>query len=114
MPQSGQTNTAPGVSLPVIGDSSITTNGSPLPGDQGIDLAQGAFDFYAVVVPTNNGRLLLTELQAISGNPYLYLRVGAAPTLNHYAGGSYDAGCSGQTPLYQRSLTGSTTALETR
>jgi len=109
MPQPGETNTAPGLSLPAIGDSGIAANGSPLPGDQGIDLAQGKFDFYAVVVPTNNASVLRTELQAISGNPNLYLRVGAAPTLNHYAGGGYDAGCGGQTPLYDRALTGSTT-----
>ena len=57
----------------------------PLPGDQGIDLKQGGYDYYAVLVPTTNAGLLRAELQSISGNPNLYLRVGAAPTLNHYA-----------------------------
>ena len=74
MPAVGQTNTAPGLTLPFIGDSGVDTNGNPLPGDQGIDLAQGEFDYYAVIVPTNNAAVLRTELQAISGNPNLYLR----------------------------------------
>jgi hypothetical protein len=106
MPSPGQTNTAPGLALPFIGDSGVDTNGNPLPGDQGIDLAQGGFDFYAVMVPTNNAAVLRTELQAISGNPNLYLRVGAAPTLNHYAEGSCDS-WDGQ--LIDRQLTGGTT-----
>src|SRR5207244_2206374 len=103
MPVAGQTNVAPGLALPMIGDSGIAANGNPLPGDQGIDLEQGEFDYYAVMVPTNNAGLLRAELQAISGNPNLYLRVGAAPTLAHYSAGSY-----GDT-LYQRSLTGTAT-----
>ena len=106
MPAMSQTNVTPGMALPMIGDSGVDTNGNPLPGDQGIDLAQGEFDFYAVIVPTNNAAVLRTELQAISGNPNLYLRVGAAPTLNHYAGGSCDYG-DGQ--LIDRQLTGGTT-----
>ena len=103
MPAIGQTNLAPGLALPMIGDSGIDASGNPLPGDQGIDLEQGEFDYYAVMVSANNAGLLRTELQAISGNPNLYLRVGAAPTLAHYSTGSY-----GDT-LYERSLTGNTT-----
>jgi hypothetical protein len=102
MPAAGQTNTAPGLTLPFIGDSGMDTNGNPLPGDQGIDLAQGEFDYYAVIVPTNNAAVLRTELQAISGNPNLYLRAGAAPTLAHNIYGQ-----SGS--VYDRSLTGGTT-----
>ncbi|MGA2556269.1 MAG: LamG-like jellyroll fold domain-containing protein, partial [Verrucomicrobiota bacterium] len=112
MPPAGQTNTAPGLVFPAIGDSGIDSNGNrildPQTGtvtDQGIDLKQGHFDIYAVVVPTNNAALLRTELQAISGNPNLYLRVGAAPTLNHYAQGS----CDWWDPLMDRQLTGGTT-----
>ncbi|SPE53115.1 hypothetical protein SBV1_1640001 [Verrucomicrobia bacterium] len=111
MPQVGQTNTAPGLALPAVGDSGIDTNGNPILDpqtgtvtDQGIDLKQGHFDVYAVVVPTTNAALLRTELQAISGNPNLYLRVGAAPTLNHGPYGS----CNGSS-VYDRSLTGGTT-----
>ena len=111
MPALGQTNTAPGLTLPYIGDSGVGTNGNPLVGDQGIDLKQGQFDYYAVQVPSNNAALLRTELQAISGNPNLYLRVGALPTLAHYSGGSYDI--NGyyyyRTPLYDRSLTSGNT-----
>jgi large repetitive protein len=102
MPPIGQTNVAPGLALPTIGDSGVDTNGTPLPGDQGIDLKQGEFDYYAVIVPTNNAALLRTELQAISGNPNLYLRTGAAPTLAHNVSGN------GGT-IYDRSLTGGTT-----
>lgn len=66
----------------------MDTNGASLPDDQGVDLAQGQYHFYAIVVPQNNAGLLRTELQAISGNPNLYLRDGAAPTLYHYSRGS--------------------------
>jgi hypothetical protein len=102
MPAIGQTNVASGLALPMIGDSGMDTNGNPLPGDQGIDLKQGGFDYYAVVVPTNNAALLRTVLQAISGNPNLYLRIGPAPTLAHNASGN------GGT-IYDRSLIGGTT-----
>jgi hypothetical protein len=105
MPAAGQTNTAPGLALPFIGDSGVDTNGNPLPGDQGIDLQQGGYDYYAVMVPGNNGAVLRTELQAISGNPNLYIRVGNAPTLNHYAEGS----CDYYDVLIDRQLTGGTT-----
>ena len=97
MPPVGQSKTAAGLVFPAIGDSGMDASGNPILDpqtgtvtDQGIDLKQGHFDIYAVVVPTNNAALLRTELQAISGNPNLYLRVGAAPTLNHYAQGSCD------------------------
>ena len=61
-------------------DSGVQNNGIPLPGDQGIDLAQNDWHFYAVDVPEGNGGLLRTELQAISGNPDLYLREDGVPT----------------------------------
>ncbi len=104
MPTPGQTNVAPGLSLPLIGDSGVDAVGNPLPGDQGIDLKQGYFDFYAVNVPGTNAALLRTELIALSGNPQIYLRAGAAPTTAHLSQGSY----SGY-PLVDRSLTSATT-----
>jgi hypothetical protein len=79
----------------------VDTNGIALPGDQGTDLAQGNFDYYAVVVPTNNSGILRTRLDAISGNPNLYIRAGAAATLSHYQNGNYGA------TLYDRNLTAS-------
>jgi hypothetical protein len=109
MPSLGQTNIAPGLTMPVFGDSGTDAAGIPLLGDHGIDLKQGQFDYYAVLVPANNAGLLRTELDAISGNPNLYLRVGTAPTLAHYSGGNYDVDCYYRTALYDRSLTGSTT-----
>jgi hypothetical protein len=84
-------------------DSGVQNNGNPLPGDQGTDLAQNDWHFYAIDVPVGNGGLLRTQLQAISGNPDLYLREDGVPTTHHYSHGSL-----GQ-PLVDRSLTGTTT-----
>ncbi len=103
MPAIGQTTTAPGLALPEFGDTGVNPAGANLPGDQGVDLAQGQYDFYAIMVPTNNAGLLRTELQAISGNPTLYLRAGAAPTSNHGSVGN------GGSPLIDRQLSGSVT-----
>jgi hypothetical protein len=105
MPTTTQTNTAPGLVLPEFGDTGVDTNGAALPGDQGVNLAQSQYDFYAIIVPTNNAGLLRTELQAISGNPYLYIRMGAMPTINHYASGS----CYDGSSLVDHELTGGNT-----
>ncbi|MFO1476310.1 MAG: hypothetical protein U1F98_06630 [Verrucomicrobiota bacterium] len=103
MPPVGGLVTTPGLPSagPLFGDTGVDTNGVPLAGDQGIDLAQGAFDYYAIVVPANNTAVLRTRLDAISGNPNLFIRVGAPSTLSHYLNGS-----SGAT-LYDRSLNAS-------
>ena len=103
-PQRGAPVTTPGLSAPTFGDSGVNTGGSALPGDQGIDLASGAFHYYAVNVPTNNGGLMRVALEAISGNPDYYLRFGAPPTLTH--------GPAGQTSpfrLVDREFTGTAT-----
>jgi hypothetical protein len=84
-------------------DSGVQNNGTPLPGDQGTDLAQNDWHFYAIDVPAGNGGLLRTELQAISGNPDLYLREDGVPTSNHSSHGAFGS------PLIDRSLTGTTT-----
>jgi hypothetical protein len=86
---------------PLFADSGVGTNGLPLAGDQGIDLANGSFDYYAIVVPTNNTGVLRTRLDAISGNPNLYIRSGAAPTLSHLSLGSIGS------TLYDRTLNAS-------
>ncbi|HWX23245.1 MAG TPA: pre-peptidase C-terminal domain-containing protein [Candidatus Binatia bacterium] len=83
---------------PLFGDSGVDTNGVALPGDQGIDLAQGDFDYYTVTVPPGNIGVLRSRLDAISGNPDLYIRVAAPSTLSHYLNGG-----SGPT-LYDRNL----------
>jgi hypothetical protein len=88
----------------VFGDSGLQNNGSPLPGDQGTDLGQGDWHFYAIDVPPGNGGLLRTELQAISGNPDLYIREDGVPTTHHTTlGSSYGEA------LIDRSLTGTAT-----
>jgi hypothetical protein len=103
MPALGGTVTTPGLPAggPLFGDVGVDTNGVPLPGDQGVDLEKGRFHYYAVVVPSNNVGVLRTRLDAISGNPDLYIRVGGAPTLSHYGNGDYYY--SGV--LHERSLT---------
>jgi hypothetical protein len=100
MPVFGNPVTTPGLPPggPLFGDSGVDTNGVPLPGDQGIDLAQGDFDYYTVTVPPGNIGVLRSRLDAISGNPNLYIRVGAPSTLSHYLNGGNGA------TLYDRSL----------
>jgi hypothetical protein len=83
MPGVGQPTTTPGLVAPDFGDSGIDTNGLSLPDDQGIDLEQGRYHFYAVQVTTNNGGLMRVVLEAISGNPDAYLRVFLPPTGSH-------------------------------
>lgn len=103
MPAIGGSVTTPGLPAagPLFGDTGVATNGIALSGDQGMDLEQGRFHYYAINVPSNNVGVLRTRLDAISGNPNLYIRVGGAPTLSHYANGDYYY--SGL--LYERSLT---------
>jgi len=89
---------------PLFADTGVDTNGLPLQGlqmDQGVDLAQGQFDYYAILVPTNNTGILRTRLDAISGNPNLYIRADAAPTLSHQLNGNYGG------VVYDRSLSAS-------
>ena len=73
--------------------------GTALPGDKGIDLGQDDWHFYAVDIPEGNAGLLRTELQAINGNPNLYIREDGVPTTDHYSNGP------GGTTLTSRSLT---------
>src|SRR5205085_1663696 len=88
MPLAGVTPSTPGVPAPYFGDSGVNPDGTPLnAGDRGIDLGQGRHHFYRVTVPPGNGGLLATYLEALSGNPDLYIRMGAAPTRNHNTSG---------------------------
>jgi hypothetical protein len=82
-----------------FGDSGNDSGGVPLPGDRGVDIGQDDWHFYAIDVPEGNAGLLRTELQAINGNPNLYLREDGVPTTDHNT-----AGPSG-TSLIHRSLT---------
>jgi large repetitive protein len=83
MPAQGESITTPGLSVPFIGDTGVDTNGIALAGDQGVDLVRGHYDIYAVDIPATNAGLLSTRLEAISGNPDLYIRYGDIPTINH-------------------------------
>jgi len=95
--------TTPGLPAagPLFADTGVDTSGNPVGGDQGTDLAQGAFDYYEIIVPANNTGVLRTRLDAIRGNPNLYIRAGVPPTLSHYSSGN-----CGST-LYDRSLSAS-------
>jgi large repetitive protein len=97
MPAVGQPGQTPGVTLPTIGDTGIETNGLPIAGDQSVFLEQGFSHYYAVQIPETNMGLLRFQLEAISGNPDLYLRASAVPTLSH------DLRGTGGT-LYERSM----------
>jgi hypothetical protein len=87
MPEPGQPITTPGVVAPLFGDTGVDTNGLPLPGDSSTFLVQGTLHYYAVSVPTNSYGVLRAVLEAVSGNPDLYLRFGAPPTLYHNTSG---------------------------
>ena len=102
MPGMGEPVTTPGLTAPEFGDTGTDTNGLPLPGDQGIDLGNGMFHYYAVIVPTNNAVLIRTMLEAISGNPDLYIRASYPPTLSHDANGNGGS-------IYERASTGTGT-----
>ncbi|MBK8102496.1 MAG: FG-GAP repeat protein [Cellvibrionales bacterium] len=77
----------PGLASPMFGDSGVAADGSaiinPNSLDQGTDLKVGRMHFYRVTVPAGNAGLLKTELQALSGNPQLYIRRNGMPTLDH-------------------------------
>ncbi|MCA9513332.1 MAG: hypothetical protein KC635_00160, partial [Myxococcales bacterium] len=87
MPARGVDPSVPGLAPPLFGDSGVLDDGSPVSNqgsdDQGVDLAQDTFRFYRVTVPPGNAGLFRTRVEAISGNPDLYIRRGAAPTLNY-------------------------------
>lgn len=102
MPSTGQTNTAPGLTLPFFGDSGIDTNGLPIAGDQSIFLDQGYQHFYAFVIPSTNLGVVRVSVETSSGNPDAFVRYGAAPTVLHNSIGS------GGT-LYDRSMTAQNT-----
>ncbi|WP_322284137.1 hypothetical protein [Prosthecobacter sp.] len=95
----------PAWTMPATQNQTFADTGTGLPGDQGTDLGQDDWHFYAIDVPSDNLGLLRTELQAINGNPDLYIRETAVPTTLH--------GAAGQpfnwSPLVDRSLNGSTT-----
>ncbi len=99
-PVGGTVNT-PGLpaSGPLFADTGVDTNGVAVTNaGEGSYLAKGSFDYYEIIVPTNNTGVLRTRLDAISGNPNLYIRSGGPPTLSH--------GPIGQSgTFYDRSLT---------
>ena len=87
---------------PYFADTGIMTNGMPVPDPDGaIELERGKTHFYAVDVPPDNEGLLRVVLEAVTGNPDVYLRPGYLPTVTHnlpLPGNS--------SPAYQRRLTG--------
>ena len=84
LPPAGQLSTTPGlVGSTTCGDTGIDSAGNPLPDDQGTDLGQDDWHFYAVTVPLGNRGVLRTVLEALNGNPDLFLRRAAIPTTTH-------------------------------
>jgi len=91
MPAAGEVVTTAGLpaNASVFADSGLREDGTPLPDpelgsvtDQGIDLANTDYHYYAVTVPENNADLLHAELIAINGTPALYARPGNVPSDN--------------------------------
>ena len=101
MPQVGGTVTTPGLppAGPLFGDTGVSVTGTNLPGDQGVDLEQGRTHYYAITIPSNNVGIIRTRLDAISGDPDLYIRDGNLPSLTHSTAGDTGGYC------YDRYLT---------
>ncbi|MCX6879064.1 MAG: putative Ig domain-containing protein [Verrucomicrobia bacterium] len=96
MPALGQPITTPGLGGSLFfGDTGVDPTGSALSADQGVDLGNGLNHFYAIDVPPGNTGVLRTELQALNGNPNLYLRAGLLPTVDPTA--YYDSALNGGT-----------------
>jgi hypothetical protein len=84
LPPDGQLSTTPGlVGSTTFGDSGIDQAGEALPGDQGTDLGQDDWHFYAIEVPAGNRGVLRTVLENLNGNPDLFLRHAAVPSTLH-------------------------------
>jgi hypothetical protein len=64
------------------GTSAYTLSATEADSDA-LDLANGDYDFYAVTVPEGNGGILRTVIEAVSGNPDLYVRRATVPSRNH-------------------------------
>lgn len=93
MPAAGQPHSTPGLPAgSTFGDTGFLPNGDELPGDHGTDLGNGDWHFYAITIPDGNAGLLRNMLEAISGNPDLYLRDGNLPTIS--AGTYFDRSMS--------------------
>ncbi|MCA9513614.1 MAG: hypothetical protein KC635_01610, partial [Myxococcales bacterium] len=92
MPVAGEAPAAPGLAAPVFADTGVDPDGAPhvnpSTGGPGVDLGQDRYHYYRVTVPPGNGGFWRTQLEAISGNPNLYIRRDAAPTLNHGSSGT--------------------------
>ncbi|MCC5834748.1 MAG: PQQ-binding-like beta-propeller repeat protein [Opitutales bacterium] len=102
MPARDEVSDAPGLDDAVFGDSGIDAAGEPLQDDdQGVDLSNGDYHLYAIDVPENNGGLLRTLLESISGEAELYVRPAYLPTVTHNEEGD------GLGPLTLHRLTGS-------
>ncbi len=105
MPAIGQPVATPGLAGTgsLFADTGVRTDGTPLPDpelgtvtDQGTDLAQGDYHYYAFTVPAANAGLIHVELIAINGNPDLFIRPQTLP--------SDDAGATA--PLHRLEGTG--------
>lgn len=82
LPAGGQVPAHPGLPPGTIGDSGINPDGTPMPGDQGIDLEDTEMHFYRLDIEPGNEGLLRIELIALQGNPQLFMEVGNLPALS--------------------------------
>jgi hypothetical protein len=84
MPLAGQSPNTPGLTGSFFADTGVNVAGVASSGDQGIDLGQGDYHFYAVTVPPGNGALLRVQLDAINGTPELYVKRDIVAKRNGY------------------------------
>ena len=104
MPPVGEATDTPGLDGATFADTGYTRFGDPLFGDQGVNLDSGDFHLFAIEVPEDNGALLRTILDNLSGDTDLYLRPGHLPSASHPEAGNG----SGVTTLHRMTGTDQT------
>ncbi|MCC5834746.1 MAG: immunoglobulin domain-containing protein [Opitutales bacterium] len=80
MPAKDEQTDDPELEDGIFADSAVLSGGAS---DGGRDLEVGNFHLYAIEVPEDNGGLLRASLRSLSGDPNLYIRKGALPTVAH-------------------------------
>lgn len=89
MPAKGEQADDPLLDDGIFADSAILSAGAS---DGGRDLEVGNFHLYSIEVPEGNGGLLRASLRSLSGDPNLYIRSGALPTVAHGTPASFGPG----------------------
>lgn len=73
--------------MPIGPNQDFGDSGKGLADDGGRNLDQDDWHFYAVDIPESNAGVLRTIVEAINGDPAVYIRTGEAPTTTHSING---------------------------